>query len=146
MPAKLGLECRLYRNTGTYATPTWNEIPNVKDLTLGVEKGEADVTTRGTGGWRATRGTLKDGNIEFQMVADSADDDFTAIQTAFFGNTTIQFAAMDGSITTTGNTGLRAEMDVLKFSRNEELENAVMFDVSLRPTYSANPPSWYVVP
>ncbi len=59
MSVKLGLDARLYRNTGTYASVTWNEVKNVKDLTLSLEAGEADVTTRGNGGWRATIATFE---------------------------------------------------------------------------------------
>ena len=43
MPVKLGLDAKLFQNTGTYATPTWDEITNVRDLTLNLEAGEADV-------------------------------------------------------------------------------------------------------
>lgn len=35
---------------------------------LNLEKGEADVTTRANNGWRATKGTLKEGSIEFEMA------------------------------------------------------------------------------
>lgn len=146
MAAKLGLDCKLYRNTGSYASPTWDLVGNVKDLTLSLEKSEADVTTRANGGFRATVGTLKDATVEFQMVADSSDTDFTAIQTAFFANTSIEFAILDGLVATTGSQGLRATMDILKFSRSEELENAVMFDVSIKPTYAANAPAWWTIP
>ena len=83
MPAKLGLDAKLYRNTGTYAAPTWDIIGNVKDLTLNLETGEADVSTRANNGWRATVGTLKDASLEFEMVWDSADTDFTSIRDAF---------------------------------------------------------------
>ena len=64
MTIKLGMEAKLYRNTGTYAAPTWVEMLNVKDLTLNLEASEADVTTRGNAGWRATIAALKDGSIE----------------------------------------------------------------------------------
>jgi len=30
----LGLNAKLYRNTGTQQSPTWTEIANVKDVTL----------------------------------------------------------------------------------------------------------------
>ena len=79
MSVKLGLDAKLYRNTGTFASPAWNEVINVKDLTLNLEAGEADVTTRGNNGWRATVATLKDGSIEFEMVWDTADADFAKI-------------------------------------------------------------------
>ena len=141
----LGMNCKLYRNTGTYASPTWNEVVNVKDLTLNLEKGEADVTTRGNDGWRATEGTLKDGSIEFQMVWDTDDADFTAIQGGYFDGTDIEFAVMDGDITDAGSQGLRATMQITSFSRSEPLEEAVSVSVTAKPTYSDNAPEWMTV-
>jgi hypothetical protein len=146
MAVKLGLDARLYRNTGTYAAPIWNEIKNVKDVTLNLEAGEADVTTRGNAGWRATVATLKDGSIEFEMVWDTADDDFAAIRDAFLNRGAIEFAVMDGDITVAGSQGLRATCMVTSFSRNEALEEAITVSVTVKPTYSVTPPSWIVVP
>ncbi len=124
----------------------WVEIKNVKDVTLNLEAGEADVTTRGNQGWRATAATLKDGSIEFEMVWDSADTGFSALQSAFFAKTPIELAAMDGDITVAGNQGLRATFSVMSFSRSEPLEEAISASLNLKPTYSANPPEWLVVP
>ena len=146
MAVKLGLDAKLFRNTGTYAAPIWNEIKNVKDVTLNLEAGEADVTTRGNNGWRATVATLKDGSIEFEMVWDSADDDFTAIRDAFLNKTPLEMAVMDGDVLTAGSQGLRASFMVTGFSRNEPLEEAISVSVTAKPTYSANPPSWMTVP
>ena len=36
------------------------EITNVKDLTVSLEKAEADASTHANNDWRATVGTLKD--------------------------------------------------------------------------------------
>jgi TP901-1 family phage major tail protein len=145
MSVKLGLDAKLFRNTGTYGTPAWNEIKNVRDVTLSLEAGEADVTTRGNNGWRATVATLKDGSIEFEMVWDSEDDDFTAIRDAFLNKSAVELAVMDGDILTTGSQGLRASFMVTSFSRNEPLEEAITVSVTMKPTYSANPPSWMTV-
>ena len=144
MSVKLGLDARLYRNTAAYASPTWNEVKNVKDLTLSLEAGEADVTTRGNGGWRATIATLKDGSLEFEMVWDTADDDFTAIRTAFLANGSVEFAVLDGAYNTTGSQGLRAAMAITNFSRSEPLEEAIKVSVTAKPTYSDHPPEWMV--
>ena len=65
MSTRLGMDAKLYRNAGSFGSPIWTEVTNVKDLTLNLEKGEADVTTRANGGWRATVGTLKDASIDF---------------------------------------------------------------------------------
>jgi hypothetical protein len=146
MPVKLGMDARLYRNTGTNNDPAWNEIQNVKDVTLSLEVAEADVTTRNNNGWRATVATLKDASIEFEMVWDPADNDFTALRNAYFNGSAIEFAIMDGFIDSSDSQGLRATCVVTNFSRSEPLEEAITVSVTLKPTYSASPPSWYVVP
>ena len=148
MAIVLGLNAKLYRNTGTYATPVWDEVPNVRDLSTNLEKTDADVTTRGGNGWRQRAVTLKDGTVDFGMVWDTADADFTAIKDAFFNDTQVDFWVLDGDSTTTGNQGLRAEMEIGNFTRNENLEEALTVDVSIFPGrgVSGNPPEWKVVP
>jgi hypothetical protein len=146
MSVKLGLDAKLYRNTGTQPAPVWNEIKNVRDVTLNLEAGEADVTTRGNNGWRATVATLKDGSVEFEMVWDTADDDFGAIRDAFLNHTALEFAVMDGDIATAGSQGLRASCMVTNFSRNEALEEAITVSVTVKPTYAAVAPAWMTVP
>lgn len=146
MAIRLGMEAKVYRNTGTYGVPVWVEITNVRDVTLNLESGEADVTTRANSGWRATAATLKDASVEFQMVWDTADAGFTAIKDAFFNGTNIDLAVMDGDITQTGTQGLRAEFSVTAFSRSEPLEEAITVSVTAKPAYSVNAPVWMVVP
>ena len=145
MGVKLGLEAKLYRNSGSYASPTWSEVKPVKDVTLNLEAGEADVTTRGNGGWRAVIAALKDASLEFELVWDTADAAFTAIRTAFLTGGALEFAAMDGDIETAGSEGLRATMAILNFSRAEPLEEAIKVSVTVKPTYAEHPPEWLVV-
>ena len=148
MAIRLGLNAKLYRNTGSYASPTWNEIGNVKDVTLNLESAEADVTVRANNGWRATVPTLKDASIEFEMVWDTDDEDFEAVRDAYLNNTTLEVLALDGPVSgagSTGNQGLRAVCNVTGFSRSEPLEEALSVSVTLKPAYSVNPPTWHVV-
>lgn len=145
MGMRLGLEAELFRNTALYATPTWVRVDNVRELTLNLEASEADVTTRANGGWRATVAALKDGSIEFEMVWDTEDAAFTAVQQAFFNNSPLELAVMDGPITESGSQGLRASFAITKFSRNEPLEEAITVSVTAKPTYSAHPPEWMTV-
>ena len=145
MSVRLGMDAKLYRNAGTFAAPNWNLIPNVRDLTLNLETGEADVTTRANNGWRATVATLKDASIEFEMVWDTSDEDFTAIRNAFLNNTPLEVAVLDGLVATTGSQGLRATCMVTSFTRNEPLEEAITVNVTVKPTYSENAPQWMTV-
>lgn len=146
MAIRLGMQAKLYFKVGGVAAAgAWTELGNVKDLTLNLETGEADVTTRANAGWRATVGTLKDGSIEFQMVWDTADAGFTAIKDAFFANTAIGLAVMDQELTTTGSQGLQADCSITSFSRSEALEEAITVSVTAKPTYSTTAPAWVTV-
>ncbi len=147
MGVKLGMDAKLYFCAdGMSGTPTWTEIKNVKDVTLNLETGEAEVTTRGNGNWRATVATLKEGTVEFEMVWDTDDAGFTAIKDAYFNNTPIAFAVMDGDVATAGSQGLQADFTITNFSRNEPLEEALRVSVTAKPTYSTVAPAWVTVP
>lgn len=70
---------------------------------------------------------------------------FTAIKTAYFNNSLIGIAAMDGPIATNGRQGLWADCMITDFSREEPLEDAIRVKVTVKPTYSANPPVWKTI-
>ena len=136
MAIRLGMEAKIYH--GTAGTTATTELTNVKDVTLNLETGEADVTTRGNSGWRATVGTLKDGSVEFEMVWDSDDTGFAAIKNAYFNNTPIALAILDYE----NGEGLDADFSITNFSRNEPLEEAITVSVTAKPTYSTRAPAW----
>lgn len=139
----LSENAKLYRNAGTYGSPTWTEIPNVKDLTLGMDKGDVDITTRASGGFVERVDGLIDATIDFQMLWDTADANFTAMQTAYFAKTAIEFLVLDGVDTASGSQGLRATCMIKTFTRTETLGEALMVDVQVLPTAAANAPAWY---
>jgi len=77
----LGMDCKLYYKTTPLTGPPdgtgWTEIDNAKDVNLQQENGEADITTRANGGWRATAATLKEATIEFEMLWKPSDAAYT---------------------------------------------------------------------
>lgn len=145
----LGVNGRTYRNTGTYGSPTWTEIKNVKDLGLNIEHEEYDASTREGGGWEGIVSALIRASIEYQMRYDTTDANWIAIRDAALSigdANVIEFAIMDGPIGTTGSQGLRASFSILKFPRSENLAEHMMVDVAMKPAPSANAPAWYTVP
>lgn len=146
MGIRLGMDAKLYYKPGGISSGgTWTELANTKDVTLSLETGEADVTTRGNQGWRAIVATLKNGSVEWEMVWDTDDTGFTAIKDAYFTNSAIALAVMDGDIATAGNQGLQADFSVTNFSRSEPLEEALSVSVTAKPTYSDTAPEWVTI-
>jgi hypothetical protein len=142
MPIKLGMEAKLYyKNGGVGGAGSWTLLTNVKDVTLSLEAGEADVTTRANNGWRATVATLKEATVEWEMVWDPTDAGFSAIKDAFLGNDVIGFQILD-DLTGGAGEGLQADFMITNFSRNEALEEAITVSVSAKVTYSTSAPTW----
>ena len=135
MAYKLGLDAKIFH--GTAGTRASTEMKNVTDVTLNLETGEADITTRAAEGWRITAATLKEASVEFDMIWDTSDSGFNAIQQAFFGNKAIALFVSDGD----GN-GLDADFVVSSFSRSEPLEEALKVSVTCKPTLVDRAPQW----
>ena len=139
MAIKLGMDAVLnFKSGGVGGAGSWTELANVKDVTLSLETGEADITTRANSGWRATVGTLKEASVEFEMVWDTADAGFTAIKDAFFNNTEIGLQVLDGA----SGSGLEADFSITNFSRSEQLEEALTVSVTAKVTYAGTAPTW----
>jgi hypothetical protein len=122
--AKLGLAAKLYFGA--------TEITNVKDLSLNIEKAEADATTRASGGWTATAGTLKSATLEFEMNVDPTDTNgYVAVKAAFVANSAISnVKVLDAS----GGDGFSGNFEVFGFNLEQPLEDIQKVAVSMKPT------------
>ena len=135
MSVVLGLNAKLLR--GAAGTQGATEMRNVKDLTLSIESGDADVTTRAANGWRASVSTLKEATLEFEMNYDTEDEDFGAVQDAFFNNTPLAFFVSDGA----GN-GLDGDWVITGFNVEQPLEEAMSVSVTAKLTLDTRAPQW----
>ena len=111
MAIKLGLDAKLFR--GTAGTQGTIEVTNVKDVSLSLESGEADVTTRKAKGWKLSVATLKEASLEITILYDTEDEDFLAFKEAYFSNTPISLFVTDGDTTA---HGLDADFSVTGFT------------------------------
>ena len=152
--AQLGLNARLY--IGDVFTPgtapadasEWNVTNNVRDCTLDLTKGTADVTTRANNGFVAIIGTLKDATLKFTSVWNDADAQFLVLSDAFMDNTQLWALVLDKELGVAGTTatGLMAWMEVVGFVRNEQLTEGITVDFSLKPAYNLTlPPVWRTI-
>jgi len=137
-----GMNAKLYYDTSGVGGSTWTELTIVKDVSLNLEKAEADVTTRGAGGFRQTVSTLKEATIEFEMIWDPADAGFDVIVAAWNAGSTIGLAVVDAAIATVGTQGLTADCEIISFNKNEPLDGIATVNVTAKPTYSTTAPAW----
>jgi hypothetical protein len=126
MSAILGMDAKIYYGTsGAIAT---NEMSNVTDVTLTLDAGEADVTTRANSGWRATVATLKECTVEFEMVWDTSDTGFTTLRNAYLNSNLVALLVLDK----VSGQGPDADFAITSFSRSEPLEEAIKAKVTCK--------------
>lgn len=118
----LGMDAVLYRGDAEVALGSLTEVSNVKDLTVTLEAGEADVTSRANAGWRATAATLRECGLEWEMVWKPADAGFVAIRDAFLAGTPLELAALDQDRAVSGAQGPKGTFSITGFTKTEPLE------------------------
>jgi len=129
----LGMNAGLYQGAAGETNPTlMDEVDNVRDVNLSLEAGEADITTRANGGWEATAPTLRKCTVEFQMVWKPGDTVFEAIKNAFLTSGTVAMAVLDQKVTIAGAQGPLGDYSITNFTRNEELTEAIVADVTAK--------------
>lgn len=128
----LGMNAKAYYGSADAALSSLTELTNVKDVSLSLESGEADISTRANSGWRATAPTLKEATAEFEMVWKDGDAGFTAVKNAFLNNTTLSMAFLTGAKAGSNSEGPYGNWSITTFSRNESLEEAIVVSVTAK--------------
>ena len=137
---KIGLEAKLFY--GVAGTQASSEAKNVKDVSLSLEAGAADITTRAANGWRVKKATLKEGSLEYEMNYDPDDALCTTVMSNFLAGSAMAFFVTDGE-----GTGLDAAWTLTNCSIEQPLEEAITVSVTAEPTNiggsSGRAPSWH---
>jgi len=145
----LGLECKLYLCAdGIGETPgaaEGVEVVNARDVKIPLSKTEADVSTRGGGGWKAAVGAMKDASIDFDMLYVENDASFASLLDSFINGTPIGVRAAKGDPAVAGTEVFEADCEVMKLDETESLDGVTAYAVTVKPTFSANPPRAFTV-
>lgn len=132
-----GVDCKLYYNSGTNASPTWVEITHAIDVAVpdfGVNQVEANA--RSSKFESFVNGLIKLGMTFTYLHVRGTDTVRAAMLAMVTGRTPKQFAAMDGDITHVGALGVKAFFNMEKFSQSQDLEGKLAWDGSLKPAYA----------
>ena len=145
---KAGKKVYLYRNTGTYGTPVWNQITNRRDASLNGTATEADASDADSA-FDETIVVSRALELSTQLKWSTGSDDWAVLKTAFMADpsTSIEFAVMDGPIATTGSTGHRLTCQITQFNESYPAKDVLVADVVAKPTPNADHvPEEYTVP
>lgn len=134
---KRGYACKLYRNTANFVTPTWDEVSALGDVQLNLAFDEFDATVRGDG-VKLSEPTLLGIEVTGRIRSDENSTDFTAFETAALTRASLDVLVLDGTSTTNGSRGIRAEMKLFNWSEDQALGNVLFREFTLKPCLSEN--------
>jgi hypothetical protein len=129
------VDAKLYYGTAGGTATTL--ITNVKDLSLKMKKGEAKVDSRASR-YSKKKGSLKEVEVEWEMNDDSSDPALAAIIAAFISDTPLAFLIKDAQ----DGHGIDGDFEVFGCDREEKLEDAIVYKVSIKPCPSTRDVNW----
>ena len=107
---KAGTRAQVYRNTGSYASPSWSAL-KVRDVKFSDKPaGTFDSSDRSID-FNTKIPVRTEFNLEFEFIWDSSDTGLAAVVTAATTgrSTGIELLVTDDAVATSGTKGLRAE-------------------------------------
>lgn len=135
-----------YWNTGTYGSPTWNQITGARDVSVSQTREVVEFDSRGHV-VRTVAVTSLSIEVSIELLYERASGDIDALRTAFLNRANLDVLLLDGQVTTSGSKGLRFTGLITEFTQNEPLSDAVTVSITMRPSESAeHPPELFTVP
>jgi hypothetical protein len=146
MAAKLGIDSKLYRNTGNYNTPTWTAIDAVRDLAINGQWDMTDAPSRASR-IKSMAKTILDVSLTTSVKASDTDAGYIALWDASIsGTANIDILVLNGSNSTNGARGFRFDALVNGPGEDQAIQNALYDDFTLVPdAFGVNPPKSCVV-
>lgn len=137
--AKYGFDGTINVNSGSYGSPTWANVANVRDVQVGADMDEFDASTRAGGGVKQSEPTLLALEVSGKIRSDQNDTaGFVAFETAFLTRASMDLLVLDGGATVNGARGYRADMKVFKFGEAQGLGDVLHREFALKPCVSVN--------
>jgi hypothetical protein len=143
--SRVGIKCKLYRNTATYAAPTWDEITCVSDLKVDRKWNEGAFVTRESRVELTMKTFLQLSLTGKVKVENTAASDYVVLDDALNADTVLDIMVLNGPQTENDVRGYRFDAQVFDGSQDQGTGAVLMDDVVIKPTPSANKPKKVVV-
>lgn len=133
MPRKnrIGTDCKLFRNTGTWSSPTWAEVKTIGDCQLGNSWEVQDLKLR------LTRvGLTVKTNFNTGVTGKILDDEsaaFIALDDAFNSDNAVDILVLNGPISRANSRGVRFLATITKWDESQNPGDVIMRDFELKP-------------
>lgn len=149
---KTGHKFKFYRNTATFASPSWTLIAEIGDLALDdLTMGIAELKRRNNDWTKGLPSLIQLASLSFRLHFGLDETNFAYLRGAFIAGTVFECAIVSGVISApSGAQGWRLPIVLSAFPWDQNLEDVSGFDVKANVGYmlsggSEVDPTWLSV-
>jgi hypothetical protein len=132
-----GIDCKVYRNSASYGSPTWALINPTIEVTVNLENSTFDASNRDSN-YRLQLPALTDISVDLRFHKDKDDADFLALETAAQTRVNLDLLILDGLQTVATSDGWRILGFFSSWTESQPLEDAITVDATYVPAAVAN--------
>lgn len=132
----LGINCKIYRNTGTYGSPTWSEVHLFSDVQISPSWAEALAQTRGYL-LEASAKTLAKLEVTAKIRVKASDTNYAAIYAAELNRDLLDLMILNGEHDVNGVVGFRGEFQIYPTGQDQSPGVLLYDDVAIKPAAEA---------
>lgn len=147
MAPRVGHKMKLYRNTGTAASPAWTEVAEIGDVSIpDLSMGLAELKRRANDYTKNLATMIQSIAVEFRMHFGLDATNFDAMRTNFFAGTIEEYLVYSGTQATSGEEGFRLPALIEQFPWDQPLEDVSGHDIRLAIAYYEEPADTEIEP
>lgn len=134
MSSRLGIDSKVYRNTGTYGSPTWVAIDLVRDVQVNPSWNRSDGSSRASKVMAEAKTQLALA-LTLSVKVSLTDTGYIALMDSFVDpDGVIDLMILNGGNTTNGVEGWRADFGVFTASEDQSIGNVLYRDFEIAPS------------
>ncbi len=138
--AKNGDDFYLYRNTGTWGSPTWNECDMIRDVDHKRDGDAQEIHYRGSK-WKRKRQGKKSVELSVQTEVRASDADLAAFEVSYDNEASIILAVADGPIETNGTNYWKLDCECMAIGEPQNDGQVVVSTYEFALADTANEPT-----
>lgn len=126
----IGLNALIYRNTATFATPTWVAVPEFENVTLTPTYAQLPANSRASRIAQMQLG-LASVAVTARLKVKPGNTNYGVIMDAFHLKTVLDLLILDAINTFVGATGVRAECFIAAAANDQGMEARLYRDLEI---------------
>ncbi|MEQ9407743.1 MAG: hypothetical protein RIK87_08440 [Fuerstiella sp.] len=134
MTIPTGLQCKAYYNSGTQATPVWEEANLIINLDLKFAWDKVAASCRKSGGVKQYVHGERDDEVSFSLCHDNADTVWEFWRNAAITKNPVHLQILDGDNAESGTEGYTGTYGIFSMDESQQLSSVVEDSFGLAPS------------